>query len=247
MREARALVAQGYKEIVLTGVDISAYGEDLPAAPTLGQLCKRLLAGVPELPRLRISSIDAVEVDADLMRLIAEEPRLMPHLHISLQAGDDMILKRMKRRHSRADAIKFCHEARDLRPDMVFGADIIAGFPTESDAMFENTLNLVEEAGLTYLHVFPYSEREGTPAAKMPQVAHSVRKERAARLRELGQKQEQVLYQSCIGKQAHVLMEENGIGRTEQFVPVRCAEMQAGELASLNLLEFSDSNVIGGL
>lgn len=240
VREARALAARGYKEIVLTGVDISAYGEDLPAAPTLGQLCKRLLAGVPELPRLRLSSIDAVEVDDDLWRLIGEEPRLMPHLHISLQAGDDMVLKRMKRRHLRQDALDFCAKARDLRPDMVFGADIIAGFPTESDEMFENTLRLVQEANLTYLHVFPYSQREGTPAAKMPQVAHSLRKERAARLRELGKLQEQALYQSCVGKQAQILMEENGIGRSEQFVPVRCAQMQAGELSLREMSHFED-------
>ncbi len=238
VREARTLVEQGYKEIVLTGVDISAYGEDLPASPTLGQLCKRLLAGVPDLPRLRLSSIDAVEVDEDLYRLLAEEERLMPHLHISLQAGDDMVLKRMKRRHLRQDALDFCTKTRNLRPDIVFGADIIAGFPTETDEMFQNTLNLVEEAGLTYLHVFPYSEREGTPAAKMPPVAMAVRKERAARLRAAGAAQEQALYQSCVGKSAQILMEENGIGRTEQFVPVRCTELQAGELAAVELGAF---------
>ncbi|MBY0355029.1 MAG: tRNA (N(6)-L-threonylcarbamoyladenosine(37)-C(2))-methylthiotransferase MtaB, partial [Rickettsiales bacterium] len=157
--QTRLLVAQGYKEMVLTGVDISAYGADLPGTPTLGQMIRRLLAAVPELPRLRLSSIDAVEVDADLYRLIAEEPRLMPHLHVSLQAGDDIVLKRMKRRHSRADALEFCQRVRDLRPDMVFGADIIAGFPTETEAMFDNTLRFVEEANLTWLHVFPYSAR----------------------------------------------------------------------------------------
>jgi threonylcarbamoyladenosine tRNA methylthiotransferase MtaB len=238
VREARVLVERGYKEIVLTGVDISAYGEDLPAAPTLGQLCKRLLAGVPELPRLRLSSIDAVEVDDDLYRLLAEEERLMPHLHISLQAGDDMILKRMKRRHLRQDALDFCRKTRDLRPDIVFGADIIAGFPTETDEMFLNTLNLVEEAGLTYLHVFPYSEREGTPAAKMPAVPQSLRKERAAQLRAAGAAQEQALYQSCVGKRAQILMEENGIGRSEQFVPVRCEQLQAGELAAIEMTAF---------
>lgn len=230
VREARALVESGYKEIVLTGVDISAYGEDLPGQPTLGQLCRRLLAAVPELPRLRLSSIDAVEVDETLYRLLAEEPRLMPHLHLSLQAGDDMILKRMKRRHLRGDILAFCDKVRGLRPDMVFGADIIAGFPTETDAMFENTLRLVEEAGLTWLHVFPYSEREGTPAAKMPPVPSPVRKERAARLREAGKQQEQALFQRCIGTQAQVLMEENGMGRSEHFVPVRCAGMAPGEL-----------------
>ena len=243
VREARALVEQGYREIVLTGVDISAYGEDLPASPTLGQLCKRLLAGVPDLPRLRLSSIDAVEVDEDLYRLLAEEERLMPHLHISLQAGDDMVLKRMKRRHLRQDALDFCAKTRDLRPDIVFGADIIAGFPTESDEMFQNTLNLVEEAGLTYLHVFPYSEREGTPAAKMPPVPQALRKERAALLRAAGKRQEEALYKSCVGKRAQILMEENGIGRTEQFVPVRCADLQAGELAAVELGAFDGKHL----
>lgn len=244
VREARALVEHGFKEIVLTGVDISAYGEDLPATPSLGDLCKRLLASIPELPRLRISSIDAVEVDDTLWQLIATEPRLMPHLHVSLQSGDDMILKRMKRRHLRQDALDFCQKARDLRPDMVFGADIIAGFPTETDDMFENTLNFVEEAGLTYLHIFPYSEREGTPAAKMPQVPHALRKERAAKLRALGKQQEHALYTRCIGTQAQILMEENGIGRTEQFVPVRCEHLKAGELATKQLNAFDGQHVL---
>ena len=231
VREARALVEAGYKEIVLSGVDISSYGEDLPGKPSLGQLCRRLLAQLPELPRLRLSSIDAVEVNDDLYRLIAEEPRLMPHLHISLQAGDDMILKRMKRRHSRADALAFCQRVRALRPDMVLGADIIAGFPTEDDAMFGNTLRLVEEANLTWLHIFPYSEREGTPAARMPQVPKPIRKERAATLRAAGAKQETAFLQSCIGKTFDVLMEQDGVGRTEHFAPVRVEGMQAGELA----------------
>ncbi len=185
--QVRALVENGVKEVVLTGVDITGYGGDLPGEPSLGQLCRRLLALVPDLPRLRLSSIDVVEVDADLKRLIAEEPRLMPHLHLSLQAGDDMILKRMKRRHLRDDAIRFCREVRALRPDIVFGADLIAGFPTESDEMFANSLALVEECGLTFLHVFPFSARVGTPAARMPQLAGPVRKERAARLRAAGQ------------------------------------------------------------
>ena len=187
--QVRKLVEAGYNEVVLTGVDISDYGKDLPGQPTLGAMMRRLLALVPELPRLRLSSIDAVEADEDLYRLIAEEPRLMPHIHISLQAGDDMVLKRMKRRHSRQDILDFCARVRSLRPDVVFGADIIAGFPTETDEMFQNTLRLVEEAGLTYLHVFPYSSRPGTPAAKMPQVPKAIRKERAARLRAAGEKQ----------------------------------------------------------
>ncbi len=243
--QVRALVEAGTKEVVLTGVDISSYGEGLPGEPTLGQLCRRLLAAVPELPRLRISSIDAVEVDDELYRLLAEEKRLMPHLHISLQAGDDMILKRMKRRHLRQDALDFCHKVRKLRPDIVFGADIIAGFPTETDDMFENTLSLVEEAGLTYLHVFPYSEREGTPAAKMPQVDMHVRKERAARLRALGRRQEETLYHASIGQSANVLMETGGIGRSEHFVPVKCADMQAGALASV-VMERFDGKCLSG-
>lgn len=245
--QIRNLVEAGTKEVVLTGVDISSYGEDLPGNPTLGQLCRRVLANIPELPRLRISSIDAVEVDADLFRLIAGEARLMPHLHISLQAGDDMILKRMKRRHLRADALEFCHRVRDVRPDMVFGADIIAGFPTETDAMFDNTLRLVEEAGLTYLHVFPYSEREGTPAAKMPQVDKALRKERAARLRELGAQQEEKLYASCVGKQVGLLMEKDGVGRSEQFVPVACAQMEAGMLADVSIVAMQQSRLQGVL
>ncbi|HJT14880.1 MAG TPA: tRNA (N(6)-L-threonylcarbamoyladenosine(37)-C(2))-methylthiotransferase MtaB, partial [Dongiaceae bacterium] len=185
--QVRTLTENGVKEVVLTGVDITGYGGDLPGQPSLGQLCRRLLALVPDLPRLRLSSIDVVEVDADLKRLIAEEPRLMPHLHLSLQAGDDMILKRMKRRHLRDDAIRFCREVRDLRPDIVFGADLIAGFPTESEEMFANTLSLVEDCDLAFLHVFPYSARSLTPAARMPQLAGPVRKERAARLRAAGQ------------------------------------------------------------
>jgi threonylcarbamoyladenosine tRNA methylthiotransferase MtaB len=215
--QVRILVEQGFNEVVLTGVDVSDYGKDLPGSPTLGQMMRRLLALVPELKRLRLSSIDAVEVDDDLYRLIADEPRLMPHLHISLQAGDDMILKRMKRRHLRKDALDFCNKVRDLRPDIIFGADIIAGFPTEDDAMFENTLNLVEEAGLTYLHVFPYSEREGTPAAKMPQVPTALRKERAARLREKGAQMEARFYASCVGNTYSAIVEKENAARTEHF------------------------------
>ncbi|NBB82392.1 MAG: tRNA (N(6)-L-threonylcarbamoyladenosine(37)-C(2))-methylthiotransferase MtaB, partial [Alphaproteobacteria bacterium] len=184
--QARALVDRGYREIVLTGVDITSYGPDLPGRPTLGQMIRRLLSLVPELPRLRLSSLDPVEIDADLWRLIAEEPRLMPHLHLSLQAGDDLVLKRMKRRHLAADAVALCDRARVLRPDIVFGADLIAGFPTETDAMVETTLQTVAACGLTWLHVFPYSERAGTPAARMPPVPKAVRKARAARLRALG-------------------------------------------------------------
>ncbi|MFO7483278.1 tRNA (N(6)-L-threonylcarbamoyladenosine(37)-C(2))-methylthiotransferase MtaB [Oceanibaculum nanhaiense] len=224
VEQVRELVRNGYNEVVLTGVDITSYGPDLPGKPALGQMIRRLLANVPELPRLRLSSLDPVEIDEDLFRLIAEEPRLLPHLHISLQAGDDMILKRMKRRHLRADAISFVEKVKALRPDMVFGADLIAGFPTETDEMFENTLRSVEECDLTYLHVFPYSERPGTPAARMPQLPVEVRKERAARLRAAGEARQATFLASRIGTEAEVLMEKPGpqgmLGRTEHFAPV---------------------------
>ncbi len=187
--QVRKLVESGYQEIVLTGVDITSYGPDLPGQPTLGQMVRRLLALVPDIKRLRLSSLDPVEIDEDLWRLIGEEPRMMPHLHLSMQAGDDMVLKRMKRRHLRQDLFDVCKRARQLRPDMVFGADIIAGFPTETDEMFENTLNAVKECDVTFLHVFPYSPRKGTPAARMPQVDGVVRKKRAKILRDLGVEQ----------------------------------------------------------
>lgn len=218
--QTRMLVESGFNEVVLTGVDISDYGKDLPGEPTLGQMIRRLLALVPELSRLRLSSIDAVEVDDDLYRLLAEEPRLMPHLHVSLQAGDDMVLKRMKRRHLRDDIVVFCDKVRKLRPDVVFGADIIAGFPTETDVMFDNTLRLVDEVGLTYLHVFPYSARKGTPAAKMPQVPGDIRKARAARLRAAGESQLAVYLASQIGKSASAVVEKPHLARTEHFALV---------------------------
>jgi len=222
--QVRQLVEAGYHEIVFTGVDISSYGEDLPGTPTLGQMIRRVLALVPELNRLRLSSIDAVEVDADLYRLIADEPRLMPHLHVSLQAGDDMILKRMKRRHLRADIIEFCDKVRALRPDMVFGADIIAGFPTETDAMFENTRALIEEVGLTYLHIFPFSPRPGTPAARMPQVLSAIRKKRAAVLRAEGEKQLANYLAAQVGKTLSIVVEQDGLsGHSEGFAPVKLA------------------------
>ncbi len=230
--QVRHLVAQGYKEIVFTGVDVSAYGEDLPGKPGLGALVRRTLKAVPELPRLRLSSIDAVEMDDQLWEAVANEERLMPHLHLSLQAGDDMVLKRMKRRHLRADILEFAEKARRLRPDMVLGADIIAGFPTEDAVMFENTFNIVEEAGLTWLHVFPYSEREGTPAAKMPQVPQEVRKERAGRLRAVGKRQEEAFLRSRIGTRAQILVEHNGTGRTEHFAPVK-VNAEAGTVLTL--------------
>lgn len=224
VRQVRLLVEAGHREVVLTGVDLTAYGADLPGRPSLGQMTRRLLAQVPDLPRLRLSSIDPAETDADLMRLLADEPRLMPHLHISLQAGDDMVLKRMKRRHSRRQVLDFCREARRLRPDVAFGADIIAGFPTETDAMFDNGLALVEEADLAWLHVFPYSPRPGTPAARMPQVPGTVRKERAARLRAVGAANAARLMRGMIGQEAAVLVEEIGDGiargHCPRFAPV---------------------------
>ncbi len=246
--EIRTLVERGYKEVVFTGVDISAYGEDLPNTPTLGALVKRVLKAVPELPRLRLSSIDAVEVDDTLYDVIASEERLMPHLHISLQAGNDMVLKRMKRRHNRQDALDFCGKVRGLRPDMVFGADIIAGFPTESDAMFANTLALVEEAGLQYLHVFPYSEREGTPAAKMPQVDGRVRKERAALLRAAGEKQLQQFMQGKVGDVMQVLVEQQGRGHSEQFADVRVPDdLRVGEIYTMKALAVQGDALVGEL
>lgn len=235
VQQVRSLVENGYKEVVLTGVDISAYGADLPGKPTLGQMTRRLLAAVPDLPRLRISSIDAIEVDEDIFRLLAEEPRLMPHLHLSLQAGDNMVLKRMKRRHLREDALALVAKLREARPDLVLGADFIAGFPTETEDMFANTLKLVEEANITWLHVFPYSEREGTPAVKMPQVAKEIRKERAARLRALGERQTDAFLQSQIGKIVNVLVEKDGEGLTEHFAPVKLSAGKIGDVISVRI------------
>jgi len=221
--QTRRLVEAGYREVVLTGVDITGYGADLPGQPSLGQMARRLLAQVPDLPRLRLTSVDCVEVadDEDLMRLIAEEERLMPHLHLSLQAGDDMILKRMKRRHSRNDAIEFCRRAQRLRPGIAFGADLIAGFPTESDEMFQRSLDLIEECDLAWLHVFPYSAREGTPAARMPQVAKAIRKERAAQLRAAGDQAAQRFLDAQTGREATVLVERDDSGYSEHFAPVQ--------------------------
>jgi len=219
--QIKRLVDKGYNEVVLTGVDLTSWGADLPAMPKLGDLVMRILRLVPDLPRLRISSIDSIEVDDNLMTAIATERRLMPHLHLSLQHGDDMILKRMKRRHLRDDAIQFCQEARKLRPDMTFGADIIAGFPTESEAMFANSLALVKECDLTWLHVFPYSPRKGTPAAKMPAVNGKIIKKRAAELRAAGTRQVDRHLAAQTGKTHHVLMENERMGRTEQFTEVQ--------------------------
>ena len=221
VEQIQRLVDKGFNEVVLTGVDITSWGADLPGAPPFGDLVQRILKLVPDLPRLRISSIDSVEADPALIEAVAGDARLMPHLHLSLQAGDDMILKRMKRRHLRDDAIRFCQDMRKARPDIVYGADIIAGFPTETETMFEQSLKLVEECGLTWLHVFPYSAREGTPAARMPQLDRSIVKERAARLRTAGEAAVDAHLQAQLGKTHQVLTENEHMGRTEGFTEVR--------------------------
>jgi threonylcarbamoyladenosine tRNA methylthiotransferase MtaB len=224
VEQIRRLVESGVSEVVLTGVDVTSWGGDLPGRPRLGGLVRRILKLVPELPRLRLSSIDSIEVDHSLRAAIAEEPRLMPHLHLSLQAGDDLILKRMKRRHRRGDAIAFCTALRRLRPDIAFGADLIAGFPTESDRHFENSLKLIGECGLSFLHVFPYSARPSTPAARMPQVPAALIRERAARLRAAGEEALQSFLAAEIGRRRAVLVERPGFGRTEHAVGVRLAD-----------------------
>jgi threonylcarbamoyladenosine tRNA methylthiotransferase MtaB len=233
VEQVRTFVRNGSREVVLTGVDITGYGRDLPGAPTLGTLVKAILRHVPALERLRLSSIDSVEADADLLEAIATQPRVMPHLHLSLQAGDDLVLKRMKRRHLRADAIAFCERVRALRPGMVFGADVIAGFPTETEAMFRRSLDIVEECGLTYLHVFPFSPRPGTPAARMPPVPREDVKDRARRLREAGAAALARHLRGEVGTGRRVLVESNVLGRTEGFAPVRFARpMNPGEIVS---------------
>jgi threonylcarbamoyladenosine tRNA methylthiotransferase MtaB len=221
VEQARTLVAHGYQEAVLTGVDLTSYGADLPGQPTLGSLVRRVLKLVPELPRLRLSSLDPAAMDDELWRLIGDEPRLMPHLHLSAQAGSDLVLKRMRRRHLRADILDAADRARRLRPGIALGADLIAGFPTETDALFEETLRLVDEAALPYLHVFPYSERPGTPAARMPAVPVPVRRERAARLRDAGRRQAARFHALQVGEWVTALAEADGRGRTERFAPAR--------------------------
>ena len=245
VEQIKRLVDKGFNEVVLTGVDLTSWGADLPAQPRLGDLVMRILRLIPDLPRLRISSIDSIEVDDALLCAIATEPRLMPHLHLSLQAGDDMILKRMKRRHLRDDAIRFCEEARRLRPDMVFGADLIAGFPTETEPMFENTLQLVDDCGLTYLHVFPYSARQGTPAARMPPVRGPDIKSRAARLRALG---DTVLHRHLTAQIGHthvVLTEGPRMGRTEHFAEVTFATDQPeGQIISARIIAVDGDRLV---
>jgi threonylcarbamoyladenosine tRNA methylthiotransferase MtaB len=220
VEQARRLVASGYRELVLTGVDLTAWGGDLPGRPRLGQAVRRLLACVPELERLRLSSLDPVEIDDELLALLGDEPRLMPHLHLSIQAGDDLVLKRMKRRHLAADVLRLVDRARHRRPDVVFGADLIAGFPTETEAMFAATLGIVDQADLTWLHVFPYSARRGTPAARMPQVPMAERRARAARLREAGERRVEGFLARQIGREVRALVEQPGLGRTEHYAPV---------------------------
>jgi threonylcarbamoyladenosine tRNA methylthiotransferase MtaB len=231
--QVRALVERGHAEIVLTGVDLTSYGADLPGTPKLGQLTRQILRHVPELKRLRISSIDSIEVDRDLLDVIGSEERLMPHLHLSLQSGDDLILKRMKRRHARADAVEFCGQVRRLRPDIALGADIIAGFPTETEEMFARSQEMVQACDLTFLHVFPYSPRPGTPAARMPQVSGEVIKQRARRLRATGEVALQRRLTSEIGATRHVLIESGTQGRTEHFLPVAIAGETPGAVRAL--------------
>jgi len=244
--QVRRLVENGYNEVVLTGVDMTAYGRDLPGAPSLGRLVRAVLDQVPELPRLRLSSIDSIEADDALIAAFAEEQRLMPHLHLSLQSGDNMVLKRMKRRHSREDSIEFCSRMRALRDDLVFGADLIAGFPTETDEMFENSVALVEDCGLSFLHVFPFSPRPGTPAARMPQVDGSVVKARARRLREVGAQRTDALLPGFHGTRISVLMETETVGRSEQFVPVHVGGRSVpGSVIEVQVTGSQDGTLIG--
>ena len=248
--QIQRLAAQGYREVVLTGVDVTSWGADLPGRPTLGQLVARILKLVPELPRLRLSSIDAAEIDPDLMRCLAEEPRLMPYLHLSLQAGDDMILKRMKRRHSRADALQLIENVRKIRPETAFGADLIAGFPTETEAMFNNTLSMVEAAGLAFLHVFPYSARPGTPAARMPAVKGPVVKDRAARLRAAGDAALARHLQRQVGRTITGLVErpdlgQGGLARAEDFTEIGFAgAAEVGSIVTLTVTAHDAKRVL---
>ncbi|RWP37347.1 tRNA (N(6)-L-threonylcarbamoyladenosine(37)-C(2))-methylthiotransferase MtaB [Mesorhizobium sp.] len=235
VEQVKRLSGNGYAEIVLTGVDMTSFGADLPGSPKLGKLVKTILKQVPDVKRLRLSSIDSIEADDDLLQAIATEPRLMPHLHLSLQSGDDMILKRMKRRHNRDQSIRFCQDLRKLRPGIVFGADIIAGFPTETDAMFEKSLEIVEECGLTHLHVFPFSPREGTPAARMPQLRRELVKQRAARLRAAGDTAYRSHLSSLAGTRQSILIERDGLGRTEGFTLAAISEGAPGEIVKADI------------
>jgi threonylcarbamoyladenosine tRNA methylthiotransferase MtaB len=243
--QVRALVEAGYQEVVLTGVDITSYGADLPGSPRLGQMVRRLLALVPDLPRLRLSSLDPAAIDADIWGLLAEEPRLLPHLHLSLQSGSDLVLKRMKRRHSRADAVAVIQRARRLRPGIAIGADLIAGFPTETDALFRETSDFVSDMALPFLHVFPYSERPGTPAARMPTVPVAVRRERAARLREIGRGNARQFLAAQVGRTVSVLTESGDSGHSEHFAPVRLATPAApARLMTAHVLDTNGDHLL---
>jgi threonylcarbamoyladenosine tRNA methylthiotransferase MtaB len=245
--QVRRLCARGYREVVLTGVDLTSYGATLPGAPKLGTLVKQMLKHVPELARLRLSSIDAVEADRDLLDAFANEARLMPHLHLSLQAGDDLILKRMKRRHLRADAIAFCEEVRRARPDVVFGGDIIAGFPTETEDMFARSLDLVDACGLTHLHVFPFSPRPRTPAARMPQIKRDIIKERARRLREKGEAALRHHLEAQVGARRRVLVESDELGRTEHFTRARLASpIEPGTILDVTVTGHDGRQLLAG-
>ena len=233
---ARSLAERGFAEVVLTGVDLTSWGDDLPGRPRLGGLVQAILRGAPQLARLRLSSIDCIEADANLLAAFAEEERLMPYLHLSLQSGDDLILKRMKRRHTRADAVALCAELRRLRPDMAFGADLIAGFPTETEAAAAGTRALIEDCGLAFLHVFPYSPRPGTPAARMPQVAAGVARERARRLREAGDAALGRHLAAQVGRQLPVLAERGGTGRAPDFTPVAVDDLPPGTIETMRIL-----------
>ena len=245
--EARRLTDAGYPELVLTGVDLTAYGADLPGTPTLGSLVAKILNLVPAVKRLRLSSIDSIEADDNLMRAIAEEERLMPHFHLSVQSGDDLILKRMKRRHGRGDTIAFCEGVRRIRPEAAFGADLIAGFPTETEEMFQQTMSLVDEAGLSTLHVFPFSPRPGTPAARMPQLERHVVKDRAARLRAKGEAVARARRTALAGTVQTLLVERGGIGRTACFAPVRLADALPGTFVSARIVPAADGALMGAL
>ena len=245
--QVKKMVALGHKEVVLTGVDISGYGEDLAAPITLMQMIKRLLKLVPELPRLRLSSIDVAEIDEDFFEILRTEPRFMPYLHLSVQSGDDVILKRMKRRHNRQQVLDFCARARKIRPEITFGCDIIAGFPTETDEMFENSRRLISEAGIIFTHIFPYSKREGTPADKMPQLDGKIIKARAKILREMGEKELQKFLQNQIGKTLSVLVEKGGIGKSENFLDVKISDaenLKSGEIVQVKILKVEDGLLI---
>jgi threonylcarbamoyladenosine tRNA methylthiotransferase MtaB len=242
------MVAAGHKEVVFTGVDISGYGEDLAAPITLSQMIKRLLKLVPELPRLRLSSIDVAEIDEDFFEILKNEPRFMPYLHLSVQSGDDLILKRMKRRHNRQQVLDFCAKAREIRSEITFGCDIIAGFPTETEEMFLNSVQLIKEAGIIFTHIFPYSKRDGTPAAKMPQVNGAIIKERSKILRETGQKELQKFLKNQVGKNLSVIVEKNGIGKSENFLDVKILQedrkTKVGEILKVKVLQAEENFLV---